>query len=363
MIHGGGLVNGGGDQHDGSLIVGTDHIVVVSVNYRLGVFGFLSVPGLTAPAYQDGNFGLLDQEAALRRVRRNISAFGGDPGDVTIAGESAGGYSVCALLASPPARGLFAKAIMESGSCVSQPLAAAQKSGLAFAAKAGCANPATAAACLRAKPESALLDASTSISGLVFTADGADLPVAPARAITSGRFTRVPVIIGTNHDEGRTFAQGFSSYTRQQYQQFVTANDGSLAPQMRPSLVSNEDSSDQGTPLLPALPAREEGEEGGQDPEPVAEASHQLPAACQDHGQSAAAVVTKDAGGAGDQRRCRAGELAAVPRGRRSPPHPARQGREPDLLAAVRDLAGPGPPPAGAVCRARLGGCGGPGRR
>jgi carboxylesterase type B len=232
MIHGGGLVNGAGDQHDGSLIVSTDHIVVVSVNYRLGVFGFLSVPGLTAPAWRDGNFGLLDQEAALRWVRRNIAAFGGDPGDVTIAGESAGGYSVCALLTSPPAAGLFAKAIMESGSCASQPLSAAEKSSLAFAAKAGCGNPSAAAACLRAKPESTLLDASAGISGTVFTVGGQDLPVAPAQAVASGRFTKVPIIIGTNHDEGRTFAQGFASYTRQQYQQFVTANYGSLAAQV-----------------------------------------------------------------------------------------------------------------------------------
>ena len=91
MIHGGGLVNGAGDQHDGSLIVNTDHIVVVSFNYRLGVFGFLDVPGLgTSPLTANGNYGLLDQMAALRWVQRNIAAFGGDPRRVTIAGESAG---------------------------------------------------------------------------------------------------------------------------------------------------------------------------------------------------------------------------------------------------------------------------------
>ena len=92
MIHGGGLTTGAGDQHDGSLIVSTDHVVVVSINYRLGPFGFLNLPGLGTSALTDsGNFGLLDQETALRWVQRNIAGFGGDPREVTIDGESAGG--------------------------------------------------------------------------------------------------------------------------------------------------------------------------------------------------------------------------------------------------------------------------------
>ena len=136
MIHGGGLTTGAGDQHDGSLIVNTDHIIVVSINYRLGVFGFLDVPGLApSPLTASGNYGLLDQEAALRWVHRNIAAFGGDAGRVTIAGESAGGWSVCALMTSPLARGLFSGAIMESGSCASRTPAQAQSAGLAFAAR------------------------------------------------------------------------------------------------------------------------------------------------------------------------------------------------------------------------------------
>jgi carboxylesterase type B len=135
MIHGGGLTTGAGDQHDGSLIVNTDHIVVVSVNYRLSVFGFLNVPGLGGPALTgSGNYGLLDQEAALRWVHRNIAAFGGDPAKVTIDGESAGGWSVCALMTSPPARGLFRGAIMQSGgTCPTRTAADAQAAGLAFA--------------------------------------------------------------------------------------------------------------------------------------------------------------------------------------------------------------------------------------
>jgi carboxylesterase type B len=230
MIHGGGLLNGAGDQHDGSLIVRTDHIIVVSLNYRLGVFGFLDVPGLgTSALTANGNFGLLDQEAALRWVHRNIARFGGNPGQVTIAGESAGGWSVCALMTSPLARGLFRGAISESGSCPSQTPAQAQSAGLAFAAQAGCTDAAAAASCLRNTPESALLTASASYSAQ-FTSGGPDLPLPPLTAVADGDYAKVPLLMGTNHDEGRTFTQGFASYTEQQYVQFVDQSYGALAP-------------------------------------------------------------------------------------------------------------------------------------
>ena len=106
----------------------TNNIVVVSINYRLGVFGFLGLPALSAESADgsSGDYGLLDQEAALRWAHRNIAAFGGDPNDVTIAGESAGGYSVCALLASPPVRGLFQRAVIQSGSCIGTPQSEAE---------------------------------------------------------------------------------------------------------------------------------------------------------------------------------------------------------------------------------------------
>jgi carboxylesterase type B len=230
MIHGGGLTTGAGDQHDGSLIVNTDHIIVVSINYRLGVFGFLDVPGLgTSPLTASGNYGLLDQEAALRWVHRNIAAFGGDPGRVTIAGESAGGWSVCALMTSPLVRGLFSGAIMESGSCASRTPPQAQSAGLAFAAQAGCTNPATAAACLRSTPETTLNTDSASYSA-EFASGGPELPLPPAQAVAEGDYDRVPLLMGTNHDEARTFTQGFASYTEQQYTQFVDESYGSLAP-------------------------------------------------------------------------------------------------------------------------------------
>jgi carboxylesterase type B len=230
MIHGGGLTTGAGDQHDGSLIVRTDHIIVVSINYRLGPFGFLNVPGLgSSPLTASGNYGLLDQEAALRWVQRNIAAFGGDPAKVTIDGESAGGWSVCALLTSPLARGLFRGAIMQSGSCPTQTRATAQAAGLAFAKQAGCPDATTAAACLRALPEQTLLNASASYQP-VFTSGGPELPSPSGPAVLAGDYTRVPVLIGTNHNEGRTFAQGLAGLTQQQADQMITQEYGSRAP-------------------------------------------------------------------------------------------------------------------------------------
>jgi carboxylesterase type B len=155
-IYGGVLVHGESDMYDGSLIARTDHVVVVTINYRLTAFGFLDVPGLgTSPLTASGNYGLLDQEAALRWVHDNITAFGGNPRRVTIAGESAGGWSMRALLTSPPATGLFAGAIMESGSCISRTRSQAQTIGLKFAKAVGCTDPATAAACLRGTPGAA----------------------------------------------------------------------------------------------------------------------------------------------------------------------------------------------------------------
>jgi carboxylesterase type B len=242
MIHGGGLTTGAGDQHDGSLIVTTDHIIVVSINYRLGPFGFLTIPGLSSSALTaSGNYGLLDQEAALRWVHRNIAAFGGDPRKVTIAGESAGGWSMCALMSSPPARGLFRAAIMESGSCASQSRATAQAASLAFAKAAGCpdATPGgrsgsvgreeRVAACLRALPEQTLLDASASY-GPQFTYGGPELPIADAQAVATGQYNHVPLLMGTNHNEGRTFSQGFTALTEAQTDQFISQLYGARAP-------------------------------------------------------------------------------------------------------------------------------------
>ncbi|HEY1519044.1 MAG TPA: carboxylesterase family protein [Solirubrobacteraceae bacterium] len=231
-IHGGGLTTGTGNQHDGTLMATTNNIIVVSINYRLGVFGFLALPSLSAeaPDHASGDYGLLDQEAAVRWTHRNIAAFGGDPDNVTIAGESAGAYSVCSLLTSPPVRGLFSRAVMESGSCTSTPLASAEQTGAQFADASGCTDPATAAACMRGQTAGELLDNPDYPSGLSPTAGGAELPVAPAGAVASGHFDRVPLLIGTNHDEGRTFAQGFAGFTEQQYEGVIDSSYGANAP-------------------------------------------------------------------------------------------------------------------------------------
>jgi para-nitrobenzyl esterase len=227
MIHGGGLVNGAGDQHDGALLARTDGIVVVSFNYRLGVFGFLAMPTLSAEAadHSSGDYGVLDQQAAIRWVHRNIAAFGGDPHRVTIDGESAGGWSVCAQLASPLMRGLFQAAIIQSGSCASQDLATGESAGTTFAAQLGCSD----AACLRTKSAHDLLAATAGAQAYSITWGGRELPVSPADAIASGHFNRVPVINGSNHDEGRTFAQDLTDFTEPQYEAFVRSLFGANA--------------------------------------------------------------------------------------------------------------------------------------
>src|SRR3984885_6148143 len=126
-IHGGGLVQDGARDYDGSKLA-ADGVVVVTINYRLGALGFLAHPALASrPGGSAGNYGLMDQQAALRWVQRNIARFGGDPRNVTIAGQSAGGLSVLAQLVSPGARGLFQRAIVQSGAFAlnQQPLATA----------------------------------------------------------------------------------------------------------------------------------------------------------------------------------------------------------------------------------------------
>src|SRR5215467_4309467 len=151
-IHGGGFSGGAGRVYDGAVLAARNHVIVVTINYRLSAFGFLALPSLDAesPDGSSGDYGLMDQQAALRWVQNNAFAFGGSPGDVTIFGESAGGASVCANLASPTAFGLFSRAIAESG-CIfpAQTRRAAEQQGAALASKLGCTRAATAAACLR----------------------------------------------------------------------------------------------------------------------------------------------------------------------------------------------------------------------
>jgi para-nitrobenzyl esterase len=206
-IHGGGLTKDAGRNYDPSKLA-SDGIVAVTINYRLGALGFLAHPALASqPAGPAGNYGLMDQQAALHWVQDNIEAFGGDPGNVTIAGESAGGLSVLAQLVSPGARGLFHKAIIESGSFAlnQQPLATAEAAGEALANAAGCpGQTAQTAQCLRNLPAQTLVNSIPGdlIPGVV---DGKVLTEPIGTALAAGRFARVPVLNGTNTDEERLF--------------------------------------------------------------------------------------------------------------------------------------------------------------
>jgi para-nitrobenzyl esterase len=203
-IHGGGLWFGSSDEHDPAKLA-ADGTVVVTVNYRLGPLGFLAHPALAdRPGGSSGAYGLMDQQATLRWVQRNVRAFGGDPRKVTIAGESAGGLSVLAHVASPRARGLFAGAIVQSGAyaLTQTPLREAEAAGEAFAAKVGC--PSQTAACLRGVPLP-IIQASDPIPLSPFpgVVDGEVLEQSIGTALASGQFNRVPIVNGTTHDEAR----------------------------------------------------------------------------------------------------------------------------------------------------------------
>jgi para-nitrobenzyl esterase len=182
-------------------------VLVVSLNYRLGVFGFLAHPDLARESGRNssGNYGLLDQVAALQWVKRNIERFGGDPGNVTIFGESAGSFAVSALMASPLARGLFRRAIGESGAFFSntlpmKPRAEAEVSGAKFAAEIG--KPSIEA--LRAMPAQELLDAALKHEILEFwpDVDGYFLTSDCLTVFASGGQAHVPLLAGWNRDEG-----------------------------------------------------------------------------------------------------------------------------------------------------------------
>ncbi|MEU3513955.1 carboxylesterase family protein [Streptomyces sp. NPDC006654] len=211
-LHGGGLTTGAGSSYDAHRMVTRGDVVVVTVDYRLGALGFLAHDGLPG----SGTFGLADQQAALRWVRAGIGAFGGDAHDVTLAGESAGGYSVCAQLASPAAAGLFDRAIIQSGPCTGRPerpfapsavpLSAARTTGSDFATRAGCGSARDVPVCLRRVPVARLLAAQDTDQHPAF--DTPLLPGDPAAAISSGHFRHLPVLLGGNHDEGNGWAAG-----------------------------------------------------------------------------------------------------------------------------------------------------------
>ena len=212
-IHGGGLVTGAGSDYDPTPLV-NHGVIIVTINYRLGYLGFFAQAALDSEGHDSGNYGLMDQQFAMHWVQNNIAAFGGDPSNVTIFGESAGGHSVYCNLASPTAAGLFAQAIAESGSYLIfdtflqpiVPLAVGESTGNGFvpagnsvASDLGCST----AACLRDVSNTTLV--SIEPGTLYAFVDGTLLTETPEAAFASGSFNRVPVIAGTNHDEWRIF--------------------------------------------------------------------------------------------------------------------------------------------------------------
>ena len=208
-IHGGGLAIDAARNYDPTQLA-AEGTVVVTINYRLGALGFLSHPALASRRDgSSGNYGLMDQQAALRWVQRNIDAFGGDPDNVTIAGQSAGGLSVLAHLVSRDSRGLFDRAIVQSGAfALSQlSLADAEAFGQSVAAAAGCATQ--TARCLRDLPVDDLVNnfPTAAIPGVV---DGKVLQESVGTAIAAGRFARVPILNGINHIEELLFVAGLN---------------------------------------------------------------------------------------------------------------------------------------------------------
>jgi para-nitrobenzyl esterase len=211
-IHGGALAAGSSSEavYDGAKLA-RQGVVVVSINYRLGVLGYLAHPGLSAESREgvSGNYGLLDQIAALRWVKANIAAFGGDPANVTIAGESAGGLSVMYLMAAPQARGLFAKAIAQSAYMISTPQLRAntfgdipaETVGTYVAYKLGAKD----VAALRAMSATDLTEAAAKAGYAPFgTVDGRVLPRQLVDVFDLGEQARVPILAGFNSGEIRS---------------------------------------------------------------------------------------------------------------------------------------------------------------
>ncbi|MEU9160812.1 carboxylesterase family protein [Streptomyces sp. NPDC048424] len=225
-FHGGGFVNGAGDLYRPDRLAERGGAVVVTVNYRLGVFGLFAHPELGGAP----DFALADQRAALRWVRANAERFGADPRNVTLFGESAGALSVCAHLASPPSAGLFHKAIVQSGSCSTTMLPGTVLPGLGryepfvperrtveegalAAARLGCGRSTGVLDCLRRRDSDTLATADLMQRFSLVSYGNGTLPLEPRRALEAGRFHRVPVMQGSNQDEMRIFvAQTLAAY-------------------------------------------------------------------------------------------------------------------------------------------------------
>jgi para-nitrobenzyl esterase len=221
-------------------------LVVVSANYRLGPLGFLALPALTAesPRASSGNYGLLDQIQALKWVRENIARFGGDPGRITVMGQSSGAVDICLLMASPLARGLFQKAILESGECqgtlnkdIRTPISVngisgtGEQTGERLAADLGIKSGPDMLRKLRSVPVDTILKAMSRDSDLQFDAivDGWVVAEQPAKIFAEGRQAHIPVLVGSNADEATVFGPGPANLS--EYRRYLQADAGIYAEQ------------------------------------------------------------------------------------------------------------------------------------
>ena len=247
-FHGGGNLTGSasdvvpfpgipGRIYDGHVLVEEHDVVVVTINYRLGLFGFFGHAALAGedPTYPfAGNQGLLDQRAALEWVQANIAAFGGNPKKVMIFGESAGSADVCYQVASPGSRGLFHRALSESGGCTTRQPTAAEGAATAeaLATAVGCGGSADELACLRNVSPATLL---ASMGTLPFgpLVDGDFLPDQTRTLFDTGKYARVPYVLGTNADEGTIFFLGVPPVTTEaEYLAALQDRYGSRAAQV-----------------------------------------------------------------------------------------------------------------------------------
>ena len=221
-IHGGGFVlgSGGQDLYEATELAGRGDVIVVTINYRLGPFGFLAHPALADENGNTGNYGIMDQVAALEWVRDNVAAFGGDTGNVTIFGQSAGGMSVSLLTLSPATNGLFQKAVIQSGSAAVLKKTDEQENanGLIAAERLGCTDKDAAAACLRGvdavtmmqtlRPTIGLMSDAELTEGFPFhpVIDGAMIPDMPVKLLLNGEYDKsLKIMMGTTKDEATIF--------------------------------------------------------------------------------------------------------------------------------------------------------------
>lgn len=228
--------------YDGHTLAKTGDVIVVTVNYRLNVFGFFGAAELAAedPLYPHaGNQGLLDQRAAMMWVRDNIAAFGGDPNNVTIFGESAGSFDVCAHVVSPMSQGLFHKAISQSGGCTVGVQSAAKSVEAAniIIEALGCDMAPDKMACLRAVPTDQLLDvgplvALTDETNLALSVDGGFLTEHPRETFNTMGKTKIPYMMGANSDEGTLFFIGTPELTESEYSAELVTRFGTHAAEI-----------------------------------------------------------------------------------------------------------------------------------